>query len=222
MPDSAYAIYNLIFKSLGVTARPRWCISLLPVKVFSSISANLEEVEENVLATRLGSTLIVKSRDNPLATSRASPLPFQARLLSSPAYRYAGSGTGLYRLAGLNPGAYSQISSVMSGQPWMGVPYAPIISSLPYLYIADANGVIKDNGTLAAPQKANMLQPQYPVQAQAQPPTYTTLDNYPGPNTNYTYTGISGGTIVVPVNTTLTAAVTATGSRPYQWRLPPK
>ena len=93
----------------------------------------------------------------------------------------------------------------------MGVPYAPIISSLPYLYIADANGVIKDNGTLAAPQKANMLQPQYPVQAQAQPPTYTTLDNYPGPNTNYTYTGISGGTIVVPVNTTLTSAVTATG-----------
>ena len=64
MPDSAYATYNLILKSLGVMARP--VVDQPPAgQGFFLNLANLEEVEENGLATRLGSTLISKVGTTP-------------------------------------------------------------------------------------------------------------------------------------------------------------
>ena len=208
MPDSAYAVYPFLFQSRGVAAR--YADDALPPGTYINLS-NLEELAENALGTRLGSQLVNKSGTTALPLP--GPVHSLAKLagLNNTAFRYAGAAGGLYRRSSLTPGAYSLISSALSGNPWMAAPYAPAASSYPYVYIADGNGVIKDNGTLAAPQKANMLQPQYPVQAQAQIPDYTTLDNFPGPNTNYTYTGISTGTIANYVNTTLTSAVTATG-----------
>jgi hypothetical protein len=210
MSETGYATYNMVLRSRGVMAR--YVVDAPPAGEGYYLSlANLEEVEEDGLATRLGTTLITKTGTvpNPLPgpVHSLQKLPSLAGL----AYRYGGSGTGLYRRQTLAPGPYIQISSGLSGNPWGSAVYAPAISSYPYLYIGDSNGVIKDNGTLAAPQKASMLQPQYPVQAQAQSPTSIVLDNYQASSGTYTYTGISGGTIVAPVATTLTSAVTAIG-----------
>jgi hypothetical protein len=210
MADTGYQNYPFIFESKGIVAR--YVDDKTPQGVFLDLNS-LEEIAENALATRLGTTIINKSGTVP------QPLPGIVHSLNKlgglngAAFRYAGQGGNLYRRQALTPGPYSLISSTLSGQPWTAVQYAPDISSLPFVYIADANGVIKDNGTLAAPQNANMLQPQYPVQAVAQQPYLQVLDNYPGPSSVYTYTGISGGTITPYVNTTLTSAVTAIGLR---------
>jgi len=210
MSDQGYGNYNLILRSRGIVAR--YVTDQPPAGEGFFLNLNsLEEISENALASRLGTTIVNK------VGAAAQPLPStvysleKLASLNGLAYRYAGSAGNLYRRPSLTPGAYSLIKSGMSGNPFITAVYASDFSSLPYVFFADSNGMLKDNGLLAAPQQNGIFQPQYPVQAQAQIPTYTTLDNYPGPETNYAYNGISSGTIVVPVNTTLTSAVTATG-----------
>lgn len=203
-----YATYPFMFASKGIIAR--YVDDRAPEGTYLNLDS-LEEIEENGLGSRLGSTIV--NRTGSTVNALPGPVYSLQKLasLNGLAYRYAGSGGNLYRRPSLTQGPYSQIKSGMSGNPWISSIYNPVATSLPYIFIADTNGMLKDNGLLATPQQMGIFQPQYPVQAQAQPPTYTTLDNYPGPSSDYTYTGISGGTIANYVNTTLTSAVTATG-----------
>lgn len=208
MADSQYATYPFFFASKGVIAR--YVDDRAPDGTYLDLQ-NCEEIEEVGLASRLGSSII--NQTSGTVNALPSTVYSLAKLssLNGNAYRYAGSAGNLYRRAGTAPGAYSLIKSGMSGSPWISSVFAPVATSLPYIFFADANGMLKDNGTLAAPQQMGIFQPQYPVQAVAQTPDKITLDNYRAASTTYTYTGISGGTIGAYVNTTLTSAVTAVG-----------
>jgi hypothetical protein len=130
--------------------------------------------------------------------------------LNGQAWRYAGVGTTLFRLQGLNPGTYLPISTSLSGQPWGSAVYSPTVTAVPYLYMADFSGMLKDNGSLVAPQNMGIFQPTYPVLAQAQEPDEIILDPFTG--SSYTTANVGTFTPDTPVlSTTTTAAITATG-----------
>lgn len=208
MADAAYKTYNLLARSTGITARP--VDDTLTQTQFLN-EDNCEELAENAVGSRLGTRIINRGFDtvDPLSGIVYSVAKLAG--LNGAAWRYAGSGTDLYRRTGLTQGPYTNISSTMSGQPWMAIPYRPDISSMPYLFFSDAAGMLKDNGSFSSPQQMGIFQPQFPVLAAAQDPDLLVLDNYTGTSGDYTYTGISGGTIAAYVNTTLANAVTATG-----------
>lgn len=206
--SDTYATYPFLFQSKGIIAR--FVDDACPPGTYTNMLA-LEEIEENGLGSRLGSVLVNKT--GTAVNALPGPIYSLQKLasLNSQAYRYASAAGNLYRRQSLTPGSYTLIKSGMSGNPWISSVYNPVNTSLPYIFIADTNGMLKDSGTFAAPQQWGIFQPQYPVQAQAQSPTQVILDNYQASSGTYTYTGISGGTIVAPVATTLTSAVTVAG-----------
>lgn len=211
MADSAYRTSNLILASRGISAR--YVDDAAPESTFLNMD-NTEELAENSVGSRLGGTIINKTGEtvNPIggALNRIHSLAKLSGLFGS-AFRYAGSLTVLYRRNSLTPGPYTQIANNLSGQPWQAVAYAPEISNVPTLFIADAARMLKDTGALSAPQQMGIFQPQYPVLAQTQTPTLAILDNYTGASTDYTYTGIGGGTISGYVTTFTTSPVPTTG-----------
>jgi hypothetical protein len=131
--------------------------------------------------------------------------------LNGNAWRYAGVGGTLWRITGTNPGPYSWIANTLSGNPWTAVAFRPNLASAPTMFFADANGMLKDNGSYANPQQMGIFQPQFPVSAQSQAPQEVTLDNYVTTESDYTYTGIGSGSNATYVNTTLSSNVTSTG-----------
>jgi hypothetical protein len=207
MADAPYTSANYLFQSKGVAAR--YVDDALPDGTYLQMDS-LEEIEEAGLASRLGTTIVNKVGGiaAPLATSgfAASKSVHSLAKLSSitpilgvppGGWRYAGCGQNLYRIRGLNPGAYTLLSSLLSGEPWNSVVFTPEIGGYPYLFIADFNGVLKDNGSLTAPQNAGIFQPQYPVQVEAQSPDEIILDPF------------TGGSALV--STTTTAPITTAG-----------
>jgi len=203
MPDQVYREFPFLFRSKGIQARP--ADDTLDPESYLNLD-NLEELAENSFSQRLGSTLLNKSGTVP------KPLPglvhsiFKLGGLAGQTWRYGGAGTGLFRQTGPGPAAYSQISSTMSGQPWMAAIYRPDLSSAPTMFIADAAGMIKDNGSYATPQQNGIFQPQYPAIAQAQAPDEIILDNYTGTTADYTLTGVVTPSILNYFSTPLTSA----------------
>lgn len=213
MPDAFYKPYNFIFASRGIIAR----------KVDDTASPeeylnldNCEQIAENAFSQRLGSAIIncqgsigqgVYALDGSVVTV--------AKLagLAGAAWRYAVTDAGtLWRRSGLGKGAFTSIASSLSGNPIWAVAASPSAQiNTPYLFMADSTRMMKDNGSLAAPQQMGIFQPQFPVLAEAQDPSSVVLDDYVTPAGDYTYDGIIGGSLVSYVSTTLTSAVTATG-----------
>ena len=208
MSDASYKSYNLVLQSRGVTARP--VDDTLTQSQYLNLD-NCEELAENAIGSRLGTQIINRTGTTVNVLSGGTHSVQKLAGLNGAAWRYAGAGTNLYRRTGLTQGAYTLLSAAMSGQPWGSSIYRPDLSSTPTLFIGDANGMLKDNGTFSVPQQMGIFQPQYPVTAQALDPDRIILDNYIGLNTDYTYTGISTGTIGPYVATTLATAITATG-----------
>jgi hypothetical protein len=208
MPDPVFKTYNVRFNSRGVVAR--YVDDSAPNESLLNEN-NCEELAEGAIGQRLGTTIINKSGTTvyPLAGSVHSVSKLNG--LSGAAWRYAGAGQYLYRITGLSTGAYTQISSSMSGSPWQAVAYQPTdITSYPYLFIADAAQMKKDNGTFSAPQQMGIFQPQYPVQAQAQDPDEIILDAFQ--SSAYTTSNISSfSDNYVLVSTNTSNAVTSTG-----------
>lgn len=206
--DQNYSTSNFVLVSKGINSRA--ADDTLPSSTYLNMDS-IEELAENALGSRLGSQIVNRTGNviNPLSGLVHSVTKLAG--LNGAAWRYAGSGSNLYRRPGLTQGPYTIISNTLSGQPWQAVVYRPDLSSTPYLFVADAAGMLKDNGSLAAPQQMGIFQPQYPVVAQAQDPDEITLDNYTGSAGAYSYTGISGGTIINYVSTTLASPVTVPG-----------
>jgi len=205
MADTAYKVDNFVFSSRGIVARPV-DDTIIPGALLNE--DNMEELAENAIGTRLGTAIVnrTSSTINQLSGGTVHSLAKLAGL-NGAAWRYAGCGINFYRKTGLSAGAYTLFASLLSGNPWSFAVYRQEISSFPYIFIADANSMFKDNGLLSAPQQMGIFQPQYPVAPVAQIPTYIILDNYTGMSTDYTYTGISSGTIITYVNTTLSEPV---------------
>lgn len=210
MPDAVYKNVNFIFKSKGINARN--VTDTLPEGVYLNL-LNCEELAENAMSARLGTTAINQSGG--IWQLLQGPVHSLAKLsgLGGQAWRYAGGGTLLYRIQWGILGAYFQIASGLSGQPWQAAFFTPTdFTSTPYIFIADANGMLKDNGTMVPPQQMGIFQPQFPVQAAVWTTNSTLLE--PGPaGETYAESGITGfasGQTIAP-NTTLTSTVTATG-----------
>ena len=209
MPDPNYKNVNFILESKGISARA--VDDTLPPGTFLN-EDNCEELAENSVGPRLGSKIINKTGGNTVPL--AGPVHSLAKLasLNDNNYRYAGASDLLYRRPGLTAGPYTQIASGLSKQPWSAAVDVPNgeVTAFPYVFIADANKMLKDQGTLAAPQQMGMFQPRYPVVAVIeQPSTEVNLDDYTAAAGSYTYNGIAGGTNVGPVSTTLKGGVNA-------------
>lgn len=180
----------------------------------AAIIANLGIILQAATTTTASISTFVNSLKITFYYSQTGALPVHSLQklvgLNDQAWRYAGSGMSLFRLAGLNPGKYFPISTILSGQPWGSAVYSPVVTGVPYLYIADYAGMIKDNGTLLAPQRMGIFQPQIPVQAQAQSPDEIILDPFTG--SSYTTANVGSFSPNSAVATTSTStAIVATG-----------
>lgn len=214
MPDQVYRDYPLIFQSKGIFCRP---VDDLVDPQGLLNEDNVEELAEGAYAQRLGSTIV-----NAQGTIGQPVYPLNGKVVGLAKlgqfgglyYRYAADATGvLWRITGLNPGAYTQIASGLSGLPCSFASFSNTdFTSAVSVYIADANAMLKDNGTLSAPQQLGIFPLQYPISAQSQQPTTNvTLDNYNAGTGGYSFAGISGSSTPLYVNTTLASPVTATG-----------
>ena len=156
MSDSPYKSANFLLRSHGVMAR--YTQDAPPDSTFYLQEDSLEEIEENSLASRLGTSIVTKNglTAYPLGGT-AGEVHSLSKLtgINGNAWRYAGMGTGLYRIEGVNQGAYSRIYNAMSGEPWTAAEYTPLVSSYPYIYIADSSVMLKDNGELASSASAS-------------------------------------------------------------------
>lgn len=209
MGDQPYKVTNFIFASKGISAR-RVDDTLEPGTWLNE--DNCEELAENSISCRLGSLILNKNgaTASPLSGGAVHSLQKLAGLSGSN-WRYAGCGSNLYRITGLNPGSYSLIASNLSGNPWGSAIYRPDISAYPTLFIGDSNQMVKDNGSYSSPEQMGIFQPQYPVSAAVINPDFIVLDNYTGTTSDYTFSGTSSDAIGTDVNTTLSTSIIATG-----------
>src|SRR3984885_11139320 len=154
MPDQPYKNYPFIFQSKGIVARP--VEDTVSVEEFLNLDA-CEELAEGAFGQKLGSVLV-----NAQGGLGQPVYPLSGKVVScgklsglfGSAWRYCVTADGkLWRRSATGTGAYSLISSGFSGNPVYMVPFVPAIASNPWQYLADANGMYKDNGTLAAPQQ---------------------------------------------------------------------
>ena len=200
MADLAYKNQNFVFASKGIHSR--FTDDQVPEGMWENLD-NAEELAETSLGPRLGTSIVNRVGNAVNALSGLVHSVAKLTSLNGNAYRYAASGGNLYRRSGLTQGPYTLISSTLSGNPWQWQADQPSdVTAFPYAFFADANGMLKDNGSFAAPQQMAIFQPQYPVSAQVQNPQIIPVDQYTEPSTDYVYTGISGGTNTTHINTT--------------------
>ena len=214
MPDSVYKESVLLFQSKGIFARP---VDDLVDPQGLLNEDNVEELAEGAYAQRLGSVIV-----NSTGALGGAVYPLSGKVVSLGklgqlfgAYaRYAATSDGsLWRRSSITPGAYTKISSSLSGNPCSMQSYSNTdFTSTNYEFIADSLAMLKDSGALAVPQQSGIFPPQFPARAQSQEPTtLVTLDNYAAGTGVYTFTNVSGDSTPSYVSTTLTSAVTSTG-----------
>jgi hypothetical protein len=214
MADASYKDWPFIFSSRGIVAR-KVDDTASPTEYLNM--DNVEELFENALSQRLGTTILNGSGLGQAASALDGTVNTLAKLggLNGASWRYAGTSTGkLYRRSGLSAGAYTLISSSVSGNPMWAVPFRPDVSSYPYIFFADANGMFKDNGGFSAPKQSGIFQPQFPIIAQVLIPDLVQLDPYTDAAGSYNYSGIAGGTNTTYASTNLTSRVLITGLQP--------
>ena len=177
----------------GIVARP--IIDRAPEGTWLSLF-NCESREEGALSSRYGS--IIVNRD-PDGTSNGQNyfLPSQIntitrlKSLNDQQWRYAGTQAGiLYRRAGNSQGAYSQIASGLSGNPFSSIISPTYASGLPFLFIADSSLMLKDNGS-GNPTRWGILPPTQVAYAIPYAPTIIQIDSFPS-TSGYTTSNFSG------------------------------
>lgn len=212
MPDPQYRSIPLIFQSKGIFARP---VDDL-VDPQGLLNENgCEELAEGAYGTRLGSVLV-----NAQGTLGQPVYPLSGKVtalgklgnLFGVYSRYAVDSAGnLWRRASTTTGAYTKISSSLSGNPCSMQSFSNTdFTSSNYQFIADSLAMFKDNGAFSLPQQLGIFPPQFPVSAAVQEPDEIALD--PARSSSYTTAGIgsfSPNSVVQSTNTA--AAVTATG-----------
>lgn len=209
MGDVPYRNQNFILKSRGIAARS--VDDTLP-EGFWLNQQDCEELAENAMSCRLGTSIINRVGNAVVPLSGAVHSLAKLSSINGNAYRYAGAGGNLYRRSAAGQGQYDLIYAALSGKTWQSQTYGSTeFTSFPYIFFADGNGMLKDNGSLAAPQQMGIFQPQYPVSALALAPNLVPLD--PAPGNGYATTGITGFSANTPIdpNTTLSSAVTQPG-----------
>lgn len=206
-----YSTHEFIFTSRGIAAK--FATDRVPESLFLN-AENLEPGRmEGALSTRYGRTPVTVDTVGKVNTPLPGPVHTLGRLKSlnnadgtANTYRYAASGTQLYRRHGDTPGAYSSILSGLSGSRMALINYKPTGSSLPYLFISDAKKMQKDNGTVT--DLWGIHRPAIPASAVVQPPTVIKTFDTIG---DFTSSGFSSTAISSLVSTTMSNSVAQIG-----------
>jgi hypothetical protein len=191
--DTAYRPVEYIYKSRGLAARP--IEDQAPEYVYLQLMNWLER-EEFAMSSRFGTQIINRDATGSGTSNHyfASPITSLSRLnYQSSAWRYAGLADGtLWRRAGNGQGAYTQIDSGLSGDPFTSLVTNCFETSQPFNFIADAATSLKDNGSFSAPQLWGIDPPPYTANAIPYSPLLTLIDNFASGNT-YASSGFSVG-----------------------------
>src|SRR5208337_1891819 len=168
MSEHQYKLFSYSLSSKGLSAR--LAIDKTPPDMYWNL-LGLEVRQENALSSRLGRIPITATSGGavpaPLPDANVHTL---ARLkgVAGNTWRYAGAGQNIYRIAGDAQGAYGVVSSPnqMSGNRFSAATYRPNFSSFPYIFFADSQAMLKDNGQFNPLQQMGIFPPVIPVAAQ--------------------------------------------------------
>ena len=159
--EQKWNLYTYLLSSKGIEAR--FVNDQVPDHAYVNLK-NVETREENSLSLRFGHTpLTVNGTANDPLGGSVNTLG-RLKSLGTNVYRYASAGGHLYRIAGNNPGVWTSIESGLSLSRCSMVSYTPPFSSIPYLYVADANKMLQDNGT-GSPSQWGLLWPPSAMEA---------------------------------------------------------
>ena len=147
--DTTYQSLPFVFASRGIVAR--FIQDQAPPQTYLNLDGALER-EENSMSSTYGTVIINRDPDgtsggvNYLLPNNLVSL---SRLVNTTnSFRYAADVAGLlYRRMGDSQGPYTQIAANLSGQPFTAVTNTCFASSIPYLFVADAAMMLKDNGS---------------------------------------------------------------------------
>lgn len=208
MSDTPYQTFPATFQSKGVVAR--YADDTLPPGTYLNMD-NVEELTENAMVSRLGTIIINRNGTTVVPLGSGALVHTLAKLASfAPnVWRYAGASGILYRIAGNAQGAYTAFATGLSGQHFSWGVYRPTLSSYPYIFIADALRMLKDNGSFTSPQQWGIFQPQTPVVAEALQPQVIILDQFNGTTGSYSFVGYTAPLIGNRSNGALQSAVGA-------------
>ena len=174
MTAQDYKTFSYRFDSKGLIARAP--ADNLPPGFYANVE-NLESRIEGAFSSRYGRVAITASPGTKVNTPLPAAVHSLSRLKSlnnldgtANTYRYAGAGSSLYRRQGDAPGAYSLILTGLSGKRFSTIDYRPSFSSYPYLFLADALKMVKDNGSGVT--RWGIFRPATPVKASLESPTF--------------------------------------------------
>lgn len=190
--DTKYASVSYVFNSRGLIARSAQ--DQPPQYTYLNLDGALER-EESAMSSTYGSVIINRDPDGTVGGVNyllPNPIVSLSRLVNiSNTFRYAADDQGfLYRRLGDTQGPYSQIASGLSGEPFASVVNTTFNSSMPYLFIADAVSMLKDNGS-GAPTQIGINPPTHVSNIFPRGPNITEIDYFVDSLGSYTTSSVT-------------------------------
>src|SRR5271165_216957 len=190
--DQTYKAFPLIYKSRGLVAR--YISDETPAGSYLDFLNCLERAENSV-SSRYGYEIVNRDPAGTIGGQNyyfANPIIHLDHLsYTGQAFRYAADTLGnLYRRSSNIQGPYALLMTGLSGGYFHSVTQTCFETNQPYLMMFDANGSIKDTGTLAFPQLVGIDPPTTTANTQPYSPLLTLIDNF-APTNTYTFEGWS-------------------------------
>ena len=206
MPDTAYQPISWIFTSKGVIAR--WATDRAPDGTYLTLN-NAEERQEVAMSSRYGSIIVNRDPDGtPSGTNYFLPheiVTISRLAANGSAWRYAFDVNGtIWRRAGDTQGPYVSIGGGTGGGQVSTCVNTTFGSSTPYIFIATANGMFKDDGVFGTVQGWGIAPPTQTANAIPYAPQVFLIDGFSDSSGSYSTTNVSSwangtvGTVVVP------------------------
>ena len=204
--EQGYKSWPYRLTSHGAVAR--FANDSLPDHAYVNLK-NMEVRQENAVSIRFGRTpLSINGTANAPLAGLVNTLG-RLKGLAGAIWRYASAGGQLWRIAGNLAGLWTSIATGLSTQRCSMVSYTPPFSATPYLFIADANLMLEDNGSGAPspwgipwPKNAAIAIPTDAAGYQDVP----IADPSGGPN-SYVYNNVASHSLITPVSTAASGTV---------------
>jgi len=179
--DTKYQSVEYLFQSRGIIAR--YITDRAPEFTYLNLDGALER-EESALSSTYGTQIINRSPDGTVGGQNfylPNPIVSLSRLVNSAngnTWRYAADDQGfLYRRFTDVQGPYTQIAANLSGSPFSAVTNTCFASSIPYLFIADAAMMLKDNG-MGTPSQIGIVPPWLTASFTPYAPKVLIIENF--------------------------------------------
>ncbi len=207
MADSVYKQSSYIYQSRGIIARN--VSDQAPPFTYLQLT-NAEERQETAVSSRLGGTIISTTGLNNIYTL--------TKLISSPGNftrylgGYSGSQPGIYYQS--SPTAFSLLTTNTSGNPFTTVVARTFEASLPWLFIADSQAMLKSSGP-GVVEGWGITPPNQPLQAALWAPNAVNLATFNGSLTSFGFQSISNpliASLAFTGSTTTNDIATLTGN----------